>query len=152
MKRNARGIVIVLAIAVIIAGCFYVYYGLGRTASRIGGKTHRQVLIMPVQSKFISISFDKRDGSTVKDVTFLATDTFHYTQEFKDISPLEGVIRWVPYGTGSDVIQSRGLSRWTGDVVNLELPEDFKEMLGVDIGYSGSDERVKNMTYLSTEG
>ncbi len=124
--------------------------GCGRTASRVGGKAARQVLEVP--GKFISISFDKRGKNTVKDVTFLAADGFVYTQEFKDVSPLEGVIRWVPHGTSSDLIQSRGISRWTGKAVNLELPEDCEEVLGVDVGYSEKGERVKNVTYRSTGG
>ncbi len=128
---------------VLLAGC-------GRTASRVGGKAARQVLEVP--GEFLSISFDKRGKSTVKDVTFLAPDGFVYTQEFRDVSPLEGIIRWVPHGTGSDVIQSRGLSRWTGSAVNLELPEDCEEVLGVDVGYSSKGERVKNVTYRSTSG
>ena len=135
---------------VIFSFCLILLAGCGRTASRIGGKAARQVLEVP--GEFISISFDKRGKSTVKDVTFLAADGFVYTQEFKDVSPLEGVIRWVPHGTGSNVIQSRRFSRWTGNAVNLELPEDCEEILGVDIGYSSKNERVKNVTYRSTDG
>ena len=124
----------------------------GRTPSRLGGKAHRQVLKIENFKEFISISFDKRGTSTVKDVTFLATDGFTYTQEFIDLSPFEGVIRWVPNGKGDDFIQSRAISRWTGSAVNLELPEDCAKILGVDIGYISKDERVKNLTYLSTDG
>ncbi len=132
-----------LCLLLLLAGC-------GRTASRIGGKAARQVL--EVNGDFISISFDKRGDSTVKDVTFRAEDGFIYTQEFKDVSPLEGLIRWVPHGTGSDFIQSRRFSRWTGGAVNLELPEDCEEVLGIDIGYKSKNERVKNVTYRSTDG
>ena len=120
--------------------------------SRLGGKDHRQVLKVENFKEFVSISFDKRGNSTVKDVTFLATDGFVYTQEFIDINPFEGVIRWVPYGQGEDFIQSRAISRWTGNAVNLELPDDCARILGVDIGYVSKDERVKNLTYLSTDG
>ena len=146
-KKIVIGIILVIVISL---GGLYFFYGLGRTPSRMLGKSHRQVLT--VSGKFISISFDKNANSTVKDITFLASDGFLYTQEFKDFSPLEGIIRWVPYGTGSDFIRSRALSRWIGDVVNLELPEDFQKMFGVDVGYSASNERVKNVTYLSKEG
>ena len=130
--------------------CLLLLAACGRTASRIGGRGARQVLEIP--GEFLSISFDKRGSSTVKDVTFLAPDGFVYTQEFKDVSPLEGVIRWVPHGTGSDFIQSRRFSRWTGGAVNLELPEDCAQVLAVDIGYSEKNERVKNVTYRSTDG
>ncbi len=134
----------------LVALCLLLWVGCGRTASRVGGKAARQVLEVP--GEFISISFDRRGKSTIKDVTFRAADGFVYTQEFKDVSPLEGVIRWVPHGTGSDVIQSRRFSRWFGSAVNLELPEDCAEVLGVDVGYSANDERVKNVTYRSTGG
>ncbi|OGR15464.1 MAG: hypothetical protein A2277_20715 [Desulfobacterales bacterium RIFOXYA12_FULL_46_15] len=129
-----------------------IFFACGRTVSRLGGKDHRQVLKVENFKEFVSISFDKRGNSTVKDVTFLATDGFVYTQEFIDINPFEGVIRWVPYGQGEDFIQSRAISRWTGNAVNLELPDDCARILGVDIGYVSKDERVKNLTYLSTDG
>lgn len=127
-------------------------FSCGRTVSRLGGKEHRQVLKVENLKEFVSISFDKRGTSTVKDVTFLATDGFVYTQEFVDVSPFEGIIRWVPYGKGEDFIQSRAVSRWTGNAVNIELPEDCVRILGVDVGYVSKDERVKNLTYLSTNG
>lgn len=128
------------------------FFACGRTVSRLGGKEHRQVLKVENFKEFVSISFDKRDNSTVKDITFLAKDGFIYTQEFMDINPFEGVIRWVPYGKGEDFIQSRAISRWTGNAVNLELPEDCEKILGVDVGYVSKNERVKNLTYLSTDG
>lgn len=127
-------------------------FACGRTASRLGGKDHRQVLKVENYKEFISISFDKRGASNVKDVTFLATDGFVYTREFMDVSPFEGVIRWVPNGKGEDFIQSRAISRWTGNAINLELPEDCTRILGVDVGYLSKNERVKNLTYLSNDG
>jgi len=143
----------ITAIALIgIISITMVFFACGRTASRLGGKDHRQVLKVEHFKEFVSISFDKRGNSAVKDVTFLATDGFVYTREFMDISPFEGVIRWVPYGKGEDFIQSRAISRWTGDAVNLELPEDCERILGVDIGYVSKNERVKNLTYVSTNG
>jgi hypothetical protein len=143
----------ITAIALIgIISITMIFFACGRTASRLGGKEHRQVLKVEHFKEFVSISFDKRGNSTVKDVTFLATDGFVYTREFMDVSPFEGVIRWVPYGKGEDFIQSRAISRWTGDAVNLELPEDCDRILGVDIGYVSKNERVKNLTYVSTSG
>jgi hypothetical protein len=143
----------ITAIALIgIISITMVFFACGRTVSRLGGKDHRQVLKVEHFKEFVSISFDKRGNSTVKDVTFLATDGFVYTREFMDVSPFEGVIRWVPYGKGEDFIQSRAISRWTGDAVNLELPEDCERILGVDIGYVSKNERVKNLTYVSTSG
>jgi hypothetical protein len=134
-----------ISVALVLSAC-------GRTPSRLGGKEHRQVLKIENFQEFISISFDKRGSSMVKDVTFVATDGYVYTREFKDVSPLEGVIRWVPNGQGDDFIQSRAISRWTGGAVDLELPDDCAKVLGVDIGYESKDERIKNMTYLSTDG
>lgn len=134
-----------LFLAVILSSC-------GRDASRMLGKDYRQKLTVPHMVEFISISFDKRGSSTVKDVTFKATDGYIYTQEFKDVSPLEGVIRWVPYGEGSGIVRTRAISRWTGTPVDLELPQDCGEILGVDVGYESEDTRVKNLTYRNTSG
>ncbi len=146
-KRNIAllAIIGIISISMVMFAC-------GRTASRLGGKDHRQVLKVENFKEFVSISFDKRGSSTVKDVTFMATDGFVYTQEFMDVNPFEGVIRWVPNGKGDDFIQSRAISRWTGNAVNLELPEDCTKVLGVDVGYTSKNERVKNLTYLSTSG
>lgn len=144
-KIFMAAIVGIILTAMLLSAC-------GRTPSRLGGKEHRQVVKIEHFKEFISISFDKRGSSTVKDVTFLATDGFAYTQEFMDINPFEGVIRWVPYGKGQDFIQSRAISRWTGRAVNLELPEDCAKIMGVDVSYASKDERVKNLTYLSTSG
>lgn len=126
--------------------------GCGRTPSRYMGKDHRQVLQVEHMDQFISMSFDKNGSSTVKDVTFRAADGYVYTQEFKDVSPLEGTIRWVPAGQGDSLIQSRAISRWTGTPTNLALPEDCDKILGVDIGYESAGERVKNLTYLAKDG
>lgn len=148
MKKNRiplLTIIGIISIAVLLLAC-------GRTVSRIGGKEHRQILKVENFKEFVSISFDKRGDSTVKDVTFIAKDGFVYTREFMDISPFEGVIRWIPYGKGEDFIRSRAISRWIGSAVNLELPEDCARILGVDVGYTSQKERVKNLTYLSTDG
>ena len=148
MKKNRRAALTIIGIISIAM----LFYSCGRTVSRLGGKEHRQVLKVENFKEFISISFDKRGGSTVKDVTFLATDGFAYTREFMDVSPFEGVIRWVPNGKGEDFIQSRAISRWIGNATNLELPEDCIKIFGVDIGYTSKEERVKNLTYLSADG
>ena len=102
--------------------------------------------------RFISVSFDKRGGATVKDITYEANDGYIYTQEFKDISPLEGTIRWVGHDEDDSLIQNRALSRWFGTVVNLRLPKDAKEVLCVDVSHVSKDERVKNLTYRTTQG
>ncbi|MBU2631487.1 MAG: hypothetical protein KKE61_22990 [Proteobacteria bacterium] len=148
MKKKRAAVLTIIGIISITM----LLFACGRTVSRLGGKEHRQVLKVENFKEFISISFDKRGASTVKDVTFLAIDGFAYTREFMDVSPFEGVIRWVPYGKGDDFIQSRAISRWTGNAVNLELPEDCTRILGVDVSYLSKNERVKNLTYLSTDG
>lgn len=148
LKKNKTAVLTIIgiiSIAMFFPAC-------GRTVSRLGGKEQRQELKVENFKDFISISFDKRGNSTVKDVTFLAKDGFVYTQEFMDISPFEGVIRWVPNGKGEGFIQSRAISRWTGNAINLELPEDCARILGVDVGYMSKNERIKNLTYLSTDG
>jgi hypothetical protein len=116
------------------------------------GKWARQTLDVEGMKSFISISFDKRGDSTVKDVTYVAADDYIYTREFKDASPFGGVIRWVPSNHSDSWIQSRAISRWGGGAVNLKLPEDCAQVLGVDVGYTSNDERVKNLYYRSTEG
>lgn len=145
MKSAHIALLFGLVLAVLTGGC-------GRTPSRYMGKDHRQVLQVEHMDQFISMSFDKNGSSTVKDVTFRAADGYVYTQEFKDVSPLEGTIRWVPAGEGDSVIQSRAISRWTGMPTNLALPEDCDKILGVDIGYESEGERVKNLTYLAKDG
>lgn len=126
----------------------------GRTASRYLGKDHRLILEIEgfKNDNFIDISFDKRGSATVKDITFKAEDGYVYTVEFRDISPFEGTIRWVPYHEKDSLIQSRSLSRITGRPVNLKLPQDCKQILAVDITYEKNNERTKNLTYLSTGG
>lgn len=140
--------------AVILILCFgslTFLSGCGRSPSRYLGKDHRQVLSIPSMKEFVSLSYDYRDGSTKKDVTFLADDGYYYTQEFKDASPLEGIIRWIPYGQDESFWRSRSISRWTGTPVNLKLPEDFKEMLGVSVTKS-SNGSTKMLTYRSNDG
>jgi len=124
----------------------------GRTPSRYLGKDHRQVLNVKHMKQFISLSYDWRETSTVKDVTFLADDGYIYTQEFKDISPLQGVIRWVPAGQEESIIQTRAISRWTGTAVNLQLPEDCQKVLSVSITFANKTDRTKMLTYLANDG
>lgn len=147
-KTTARAVFVGLCVATSLAAAC------GRTPSRLFGKESRQVLEVDglKVDNFIDISFDKRGSATVKDVTFRATDGYVYTVEFRDVSPFEGTIRWVPHGEADSVIQSRGLSRVFGTPVNLEVPKDCKEVLAVDVTYSSGDERVKNLTYLSNDG
>lgn len=147
MRKNRNLLVVVISfilIALVLSSC-------GRTKSRLKGKEYRQILNVENFETFISVSFDKRGSSTVKDVTFLAADGYVYTQEFKDASIFEGVIRWVPHGQKADLIQSRAISRWTGGAVNVELPDDCIKILGVDIGYKSKSKRVKNLTYLASD-
>lgn len=147
MRKNPLiTVVIILAcISIILTAC-------GRTPSRLSEKKHSQILKVENMENFISISFDKHKSSTVKDITFLSRDGYAYTKKFKDVSPLEGVIRWVPFGQDDSFIQSRAISRWTGKAVNLELPENCAKIICVDIDYESKDERVKNLIYLSTDG
>jgi len=141
---------------IILAGLWLIWflYFSGRTPSRLLGEWVAQVLTVDNMTPdgFISLSFDKRGTSTVKDLTFLATDGYVYTKEYKDLSPFEGVIRWVPHGEETSFIQSRAISRWTGWAVNLQIPEGCEKILGVDIWYSATNERVKNLTCKKTDG
>ena len=140
-------------LALLVAGLLLTLsIGCGRTPSRYLGEGSRQTLKVPDLKEFISMSFDKKGEATVKDVTYLATDGSVYTQEFKDLSPLEGRIRWVSSTESSSLIQSRTISRWLGSCVDLSLPNDCKKILGVDVGYAGPSERVKNLVYLTTDG
>jgi hypothetical protein len=132
--------------------CLVLFVSCGRSPSRYLGASARQVLGVENLQEFISLSFDRRGESTVKDVTYRAADGYVYTQEFKDFSLLEGAIRWVPHDESDSVIQKRAISRWTGRPVNLRLPEDCADVLGVDVGYSTADERVKNLVYRATDG
>jgi len=152
MRRIDQTIVITLLTVTSLLGLGAFLGGCGRTPSRLGGEGLRQVLEVEGMQAFIGISFDRRGDSTVKDVTFLATDGYVYTQEFKDISPLEGRIRWVKHDEPESLIQSRAISRWTGSAVNLRMPEDCQKVLGVDVTYESDDERSKNLTCQATDG
>ena len=149
MRRKTPLILIIVAVIGVLGLIGYYNLHTGRTASRLGGKEHRQILSVENMETFISISFSKKDDSTVKDITFLAADGYHYTKEFKDVSPLEGVIRWIPHGEESSAVRTRAISRWTGKAVHMELPDDFNRMLGVDVD---SENGSKNVTYRSTDG
>lgn len=154
MKLNWKHYSIAVIILIFAGFLIKFLYFSGRSASRLLGKSARQILHIKNMDPngFISISFDKRGENTVKDVTFKATDGYVYTSEYMDMSPFGGTIRWVPYGEGSDIVQSRSLSRWFGDVVNLEIPKKCKKILGVDITYAQKGERTKNLTCLTLEG
>ncbi|MGN7611426.1 hypothetical protein ACQZV8_04985 [Magnetococcales bacterium HHB-1] len=155
ISKKTKWIAIGVIGFVIVAFAIKFLYFSGRSSSRLAGKNFRQVIKvknLPDAASVLSISFDKRGTETVKDVTFRAKDGYLYTKEFKDWSPLEGVIRWVPHGEGNDLIQSRALSRWVGDVVNLELPKDFKKLVNVDISYAADNVRTKNLVYLNVKG
>jgi len=145
----------IAAIILILAGFLikFIYFS-GRSASRLLGESARQTIQIKNMAPdgFISISFDKRGENTVKDVTFKATDGYIYTLEYMDMNPFGGTIRWVPHGEGSDLVQSRSLSRWFGDVVNLEIPKKCEKVLGVDITYAQKGERTKNLTCRTTQG
>lgn len=128
--------------------------GCGRDVSRLMGREHAQVLEVAHMKEVIGVSFhkEKDSGSTIKDVTFTADDGYVYTQEFKDVSPLEGIIRWVPHGQDSSTLRTRGISRWTGTPVNYELPADCAQVLSVTIHEVEDGNRVKNLTFKSTSG
>lgn len=126
----------------------------GRTPSRYMGQSARQVIKIPeIQAMVgnINMWFDKDNDATIKDITYCSKDGYYYSAEFRDISPFEGVIRWVPYKQGSDIIQSRKLSRWGIDVVNLKVPKNFQTMYGVSM-LSIHGERVKNLSYYGKNG
>ena len=126
----------------------------GRTVSRYLGQSTRQVIEIPEMRQMvgnINMWFDTTHNATVKDITYCSVDGYYYSVEFRDISLLEGTIRWVPHQQGSDIIQSRKLSRWGLDTVNLKVPEDFKSMYGVAIVAKGG-ERIKNLTYVGQDG
>lgn len=148
MNRISR----TLTITLLTLSCLLTLGACGRTPSRLGGEGMRQILEVEGMQEFISLSFDRRGDSTVKDVTFRATDGYVYTVEFKDVSPLEGRIRWVKHDESESFIQSRAISRWTGTAVNLRMPEDCQKILGVDVTYESGEERRKNLTYLATDG
>lgn len=62
------------------------------------------------------------------------------------------MIRWVPNSEGGDFILTRVISRWFGGAVDLPLPVDCVEVLGVALTSVSKDERVKNLTYRSKKG
>lgn len=154
MKTMTK-IKILVALIFLCAVAFWLFLKFGgRTASRYMGPSARQVIKIPeVQAMAgnINMWYDEDNKATIKDITYCSTDGYYYSAEFRDISPFEGVIRWVPYEQGSDIIQSRKLSRWGVDVVNLKVPKNFQTMYGVSFVSKGG-ERVKNLTYHGKDG
>lgn len=146
---------ILIGLIFLCAVAFWLFLNFGgRTPSRYMGQSARQVIKIPEMHAMvgnINMWFDKDNDATIKDITYCSQDGYYYSAEFRDISPFEGVIRWVPYEQGSDIIQSRGLSRWGVDVVNLKVPKNFQTMYGVSIVSRGG-ERIKNLTYFGNNG
>lgn len=158
MKKNYQDFAIIaviwIVVVIIIVWLIWFLYFSGRTPSRYLGSWAAQVLKLENMAPdgFISISYDKRGSTTVKDVTYKATDWYVYTKEFKDVSPFEWIIRWVPYGEWSSLIQTRAISRWTGGAVNLEIPENCNTILWVDVAHDSLNERLKNLTCKTNDG
>lgn len=146
-------IFIVLALLCVLIFWLFLVLG-GRTASRYLGQSASQQIEIPEMQAMVgnvNMWFDEANKATIKDITYCDKDGYYYSVEFRDMSPFEGRIRWVPYEQGSDLIQSRKLSRWGVDVVNLKVPKNFLKMYGVSIVSKGG-ERVKNLTYYSDDG
>jgi hypothetical protein len=154
MKTGTKiGLAIGLIFACALVFWLFLKFG-GRTPSRYLGASARQVITIPKMKALagnVNMWFDEEHGATIKDITYCAEDGYYYTAEYRDISPFEGVIRWVPFDEGSDLIQSRKFSRFGVDVVNLKVPQGFRAMYGVSI-VSRSGERIKNLTYYSDQG
>lgn len=154
MTVKTKIIVFVLMVLIFVV-MFWLFLSFGgRTPSRYLGQSARQIIEIPEMQQMVgnvNMWLDKKNNATVKDITYCSVDGYFYTAEFRDMSPFQGVIRWVPYGQGSDLIQSRMLSRWGLDVVNLKVPENFQTMYGVSIVSKGG-ERVKNLSYYSKDG
>lgn len=145
------GVAIAAIGAIVIMVLFIAGYW-GRSPSRVMGRGARQVIGVPNMKEFVSLSMYKDGPDTVKDVTFLATDDYLYTAEFRDRSLTDfGTIRWVPADHSSSLIRSRAISRWTSIPVNLKLPEDCAEVLQVVV-VEEEDGRVKNLIYKTFEG
>jgi hypothetical protein len=90
----------------------------------------------------------------VKDITYITTKGEIRSQEYKDFSPFEGRIAWTTTGGGNRVEQfffGRTLSRFTGKTVEIRLPENFNELIGVDFTESKNG-TIKNVTYKDTNG
>lgn len=146
-------IFIVLTLFCALTFWLFLEFG-GRTASRYLGQSASQKIEIPEMQAMvgnINMWFDEANNATIKDITYCSEDGYYYSAEFRDMSPFEGRIRWVPFEQGSDLIQSRKLSRLGVDVVNLKVPKNFLRMYGVSI-VSKDGERMKNLTYYSKEG
>lgn len=159
MKTKVVMIAVALLIIVGAGTLFWFFNFTGRTPSRYLGKNFSQTLKAEHMQRLVGpVSMYQDGASTIKDVTYQADDGYIYTREFKDVSPLGGVIRWVPADQSDSFVQSRAISRFTGGAVSLQLPEDCAELLGVIISPTlngngkATGERVKNITYRSTSG
>ena len=86
-----------LAVILLLGGlAFWLFLKFGgRTPSRYLGQSTRQVIDIPEMRQMvgnINMWFDKAHNATVKDITYCGIDGYYYSVEYRDISPLEGVI------------------------------------------------------------
>ena len=106
----------------------------GQGPSRYLGRSAALDIPISGMKQVYSISNRTLVGDSVKDVTYLHEDGNIYTQEVINFSVLEGSILWKKYGEGGTFIRRRFISRIGIETIELELPEDFGEMAGVQVG------------------
>lgn len=161
MTFKTKWIIGVIAALVLGFGGWWIYFTnfTGRTSSRYLGKSYRQVITLENAVEIIDVAFqpDSRatDASTTKLITYKALDSYLYTEEFKDVSPLTGAIRWLPYGSkdySPSWYRSRTFTRTLGGVVNYELPEDCASIISVSTLPEADGKFVKNLVYRAKSG
>jgi hypothetical protein len=159
MKTSTKLIIVLVLIIVIgIAGWWFYFTNFtGQEASRYLGKSYRQVIEVKNAVQILSIDFQSDTlGVRSKLITYKALDGYVYSEEYKNLSPLEGTIRWVPKGESEyspSWYRGRTFSRLFGVTVNLELPDDCDKVMSVasvkDYEKGGY---IKNLVYRSKDG
>ncbi|MBF0274205.1 MAG: hypothetical protein HQK84_03125 [Nitrospinae bacterium] len=146
--------VIVGIILLICLTFIYVMNFTGRSVSRFTGGLVEHKVNLPNCAEFIGVIFQKDGNSTIKVVTCRGFDGYYYTEEFRDMSPLEGRIKWIPPedSQGASWMQKRTLSRWLGTEVKVKLPKDFYAFAGPVSTVPKGSGNVKNVTYWTKEG
>jgi len=152
--RKSLLVIVAVLLVLAAAGGAYVYFFAGRTLSRLTGGLVAHRLALPDCAEFIGVDFQESGGSTVKLVTYLAFDGHYYTEEFRDLSPLEGKIQWIlPDGVERPSwFQTRRLSRLGLGVAKIRLPKDFYRFAGPVTTVRHKSGHAKNVTYWTREG
>lgn len=162
MKTSTKIIIGLVVLLIVAGGGWWIYFTnfTGRTASRYLGKEYRQRIELDNAVEVVSVAFQGSDdrSNTTKLITYKALDGYIYTEEYRDLSPLTGAARWLPYGNkeyAPSWYRSRRFTRVFGGVIDYELPQDCATVMSVSAIKDPDPNKtayIKNLVYRSTSG